>query len=84
MSILSARGQKARAVLFPRKDVAFNSWMARDDRLIYDKPGHLIRRLQQIAVAIFMDESKAFDITPVQYAALLAIDLHPGPIKLPW
>jgi len=46
--------------------------------LIYDKPGHLIRRLQQIAVALFMQQTKKFDITPVQYAALLAIDLHPG------
>ena len=52
--------------------------MTQADNLIYDKPGHLIRRLQQIAAAIFMNETKAFDITPVQYAALLAIDLHPG------
>ena len=46
--------------------------------LICDKPGHLIRRLQQIAVALFMQQTKKFDITPVQYAALLAIDLNPG------
>lgn len=52
--------------------------MNRTDAILYGKPGHLIRRLQQIAVAIFMNEAKAFDITPVQYAALLAIDLHPG------
>jgi DNA-binding MarR family transcriptional regulator len=45
---------------------------------IYDKPGHLIRRLQQIAVAIFVAETKSFDITPVQYASLLALQLHPG------
>ncbi|HEY0878082.1 MAG TPA: MarR family transcriptional regulator [Zeimonas sp.] len=37
------------------------------------KPGHLIRRAQQIAVAIFMEECAAFDLTPVQYAALSAI-----------
>lgn len=48
------------------------------DRLIDEKPGHLIRRLQQIAVSLFMAETKGFDITPVQYAALLAIRLHPG------
>lgn len=52
--------------------------MNRTDAILHDKPGHLIRRLQQIAVAIFMTEAKAFEITPVQYAALLAIDLHPG------
>lgn len=48
------------------------------DHLIYDQPGHLIRRLQQIAVALFMAETKEFDITPIQYAALLAVRLHPG------
>ncbi len=41
------------------------------------KPGHLIRRSQQIAVAIFMDETADFDITPVQYAALLAVSEFP-------
>lgn len=44
----------------------------------YRGPGHLIRRLQQIAVAIFMDEFKNLDITPVQYIALVAIHDHPG------
>jgi DNA-binding MarR family transcriptional regulator len=48
------------------------------DEEIYGKPGHLIRRLQQIAVAIFGAETRAFDITPVQYASLLAVQLHPG------
>jgi MarR family transcriptional regulator, lower aerobic nicotinate degradation pathway regulator len=41
-------------------------------------PGYYIRRLQQIAVAIFLDESREFEITPVQYAALQAISDHPG------
>jgi DNA-binding MarR family transcriptional regulator len=40
---------------------------------LYSKPGHLIRRGQQIAVAIFMEECARFDITPVQYASLVAI-----------
>jgi DNA-binding MarR family transcriptional regulator len=41
------------------------------------KPGHLIRRAQQIAVAVFMDECGRFDLTPVQYAALTAIGVQP-------
>ncbi len=45
---------------------------------LYAKPGHLIRRAQQIAVAIFMEECGRFDLTPVQYAALVAIGDHPG------
>jgi MarR family transcriptional regulator, lower aerobic nicotinate degradation pathway regulator len=50
--------------------------MSMDD--VYTKPGHLIRRMQQIAVAIFMEECAGFDLTPVQYAALVAIREHPG------
>src|SRR3954471_17698820 len=45
---------------------------------VYDKPGYLFRRMQQIAVAIFVEECAAYDLTPVQYAALVAIRTHPG------
>ena len=40
---------------------------------IYDMPGHAIRRLQQIAVALFARHVDGVDITPVQFAALLAL-----------
>jgi DNA-binding MarR family transcriptional regulator len=40
---------------------------------LYALPGHLIRRCQQIAVALFHEECGPYDITPVQYAALMAI-----------
>jgi len=45
-----------------------------------DMPGHLARRFQQIAVAVFhaeVDEA-GYDLTPVQYAALAAISTNPG------
>ena len=45
---------------------------------VYTAPGYLFRRMQQIAVAIFMEECRSFDLTPVQYAALIAIHTHPG------
>ena len=45
---------------------------------VYGKPGHLIRRAQQIAVAIFIDECRHLDLTPVQYAALVATRDMPG------
>ena len=45
---------------------------------VYTKPGYLFRRMQQIAVAIFVEECRAYDLTPVQYAALVAIQTHPG------
>jgi MarR family transcriptional regulator, lower aerobic nicotinate degradation pathway regulator len=46
--------------------------------VVYTAPGYLFRRMQQIAVAIFVEECRAFDLTPVQYAALVAIHTHPG------
>jgi DNA-binding MarR family transcriptional regulator len=45
---------------------------------VYAAPGYLFRRMQQIAVALFIEECKSFDLTPVQYAALVAIHTHPG------
>jgi DNA-binding MarR family transcriptional regulator len=45
---------------------------------LHAMPGHLIRRAQQIAVAIFMEECAEYDLTPVQYAALAAIRENPG------
>ncbi len=43
-------------------------------------PGHLARRFQQIAVAVFQVEMDRLgcDITPVQYAALEAVGIFPG------
>ncbi|WP_456734268.1 MarR family winged helix-turn-helix transcriptional regulator [Bradyrhizobium sp. USDA 3364] len=43
-------------------------------------PGHLARRFQQIAVAVFLTEveSAGFDLTPVQYAALATISANPA------
>ena len=46
----------------------------------HDMPGHLARRFQQIAVAVFLAEvdEAGYDLTPVQYAALAALGSNPG------
>ena len=46
-----------------------------------ERPGFLVRRLQQSAVAIFLKEMSAagHDLTPVQYAVLSAVKAFPGP-----
>lgn len=44
---------------------------------LYDQPGHLIRRAQQIAVSLF-HTVVAGEMTPVQYAALCVLQEHPG------
>lgn len=47
---------------------------------IHTMPGHLIRRLNQISTALFIERMAAAGITltPVQFAALSAIRDHPG------
>jgi len=39
--------------------------------------GYLIRRTQQISTALFAEECGKHELTAVQYAALVAIGLHP-------
>lgn len=41
-------------------------------------PGHYIRRLQQIAVAIYLQETEALQLTPVQFAILQSIHNQPA------
>ncbi len=45
---------------------------------IDDHPGHVIRRLHQISVGIFLQETGASGVTPVQYAALQVVGNQPG------
>jgi MarR family transcriptional regulator, lower aerobic nicotinate degradation pathway regulator len=45
---------------------------------VQDRPGHLIRRCQQIAVALFLEHCAPFVLTPPQYAVLRTIDAEPG------
>ena len=40
-------------------------------------PGHLLRRVYQVSVALFAEECGSVNLTPVQYAALEAIRTHP-------
>ncbi|RYF05207.1 MAG: MarR family transcriptional regulator [Oxalobacteraceae bacterium] len=44
---------------------------------LYEHPGHLLRRAQQISVSIFYDEMGG-ELTPVQYAMLTRLAAHPG------
>jgi len=64
------------ADLLPEEAVRDAAHGGMDD--VYLKPGHLIRRLQQMAVSIFAQECEGFDMTPVQYAALIALRDNPG------
>lgn len=46
----------------------------REPRLpLWSRPGYLIRRLHQIHCALFLEECKASQLTPVQYGLLTAL-----------
>jgi MarR family transcriptional regulator, temperature-dependent positive regulator of motility len=63
-----------------RVSASSNSKRKRDDELstdVYDQPGHLIRRAQQIAVSSFYS-TMGYHVTPVQYAVLRILQDHPG------
>lgn len=47
---------------------------------IHDMAGHLIRRLNQISTSVFQERMKqrGLDLTQVQFAAMNAIQSHPG------
>ncbi|MDE2200590.1 MAG: winged helix-turn-helix transcriptional regulator [Rhodospirillales bacterium] len=45
---------------------------------VHDRPGHLIRRCHQIAVALFLDHCAAWELTPSQYAVLRSVEAVPG------
>lgn len=44
---------------------------------LYDQPGHLMRRAQQIAVSMF-HETMGGEVTPIQYAILRMLQERPG------
>ena len=43
---------------------------------LYRIPGHLLRRCQQISIAIFLEECQDDDIRPVDFAVLSALQSH--------
>lgn len=59
-------------------DTKNSTFTSGQDQELDDLPGHNIRRLQQIAVAIFLQETEAQGLTPVQFAALQAVARSPG------
>jgi DNA-binding MarR family transcriptional regulator len=64
---------KKRARVSPRTKI-------KSDKLsndVYDQPGHLIRRAQQIAVSMFYS-TVGYEVTPVQYGVLRILQDYPG------
>ena len=64
MTVRASSAPRRRAKQLPIKEV-------------YDEPGHLIRRAQQIAVSMF-HSTMGKGVTPVQYCVLRVLRDHPG------
>lgn len=47
---------------------------ARKPSALLKRPGFLIRRLHQVHVALFLEETQPFNITPVQYSLMTALN----------
>jgi len=65
------------------KDVAGNradGHMTSKSRLegMYSRPGFLLKRCHQVAMAVFLEESRAYNITQSQYGCLRALREYPG------
>ncbi len=45
--------------------------------LLFARPGFLVRRLHQIHYALFFEECKSQNVTPVQYGILTAVSVLP-------
>lgn len=46
-------------------------------QVLWSRPGFLVRRLNQIHYALFFEECKTQNVTPVQYGILTALSLQP-------
>jgi DNA-binding MarR family transcriptional regulator len=67
----TAKKAAARQVVEPHAKISL-------EHAVYGQSGFLARRLQQIGVSIFLEETEALDITPLQYAVMAAARAAPG------
>jgi DNA-binding MarR family transcriptional regulator len=56
-----------------RRNVRTQLLAARQKSPLLARPGFLIRRLHQLHCALFVEETRGFDITPVQYSLMTTL-----------
>jgi len=76
MAVIVASGVRQRGA--GRKPVSASSEGSPSLQELYRRPGFLIRRAQQIAVSLFLEETGELGITNTQYGILFVIKRHPG------
>ena len=80
LGLASSDAQGSDAAITSRRDaVADDGTGASSPSMpLWERPGYLVRRLHQIHSAIFLEECKAFNITPVQYGLMTTLLQHSG------
>jgi len=73
----SDRSAEGRALPLPQDDpVPDASALAQEEVMAH--PGHLVRRLHQISVSVFLAAARDGDVTQVQFGTMAAVDCYPG------
>lgn len=65
-------------ILTVASEAGFEIAMSNQADFLYLSPGFLIRRLQQLAVALFIQSLSRHGLTPMQYTILRVIEASPG------
>jgi MarR family transcriptional regulator, lower aerobic nicotinate degradation pathway regulator len=60
----------------PRKSIQAQLRAARRRSPLFGRPGFLIRRLHQLHCSLFLEETRVYDITPVQFSLMTALDVR--------
>jgi len=55
------------------RDIRAQLRAARSRSPLFGRPGFLIRRLHQLHCSLFIEETRGYDITPVQYSLMTAL-----------
>jgi len=71
-----ATEDKARPADKPRRRPS-NAHFDPIQQVLWSRPGFLVRRLNQIHYALFAEECKTYNMTPVQFGVLTALSLNP-------
>ncbi|OZI18578.1 MarR family transcriptional regulator [Bordetella genomosp. 9] len=69
--------RRGRPSASPALDGPDDTVFAPAKQVLFARPGYLVRRLNQIHYAMFFEECRTQNITPVQYGVLTALSLSP-------
>jgi DNA-binding MarR family transcriptional regulator len=61
------------AIIEKKSSVKVQLQAAQEKSVLFSRPGFLIRRLHQLHSALFLEETRDFNVTPVQYSLMTTL-----------